>query len=367
MIYYIVVRNLKIKSMSKYILITLVGLALNILTSGLLYAKNQSTPKEISINARVLNSTTLISGNTKISLWGIERIDTQAAAFHLKIRQDLEKKIGGKNVLCVIKDKIDDGLVKAQCINSKEEDLSLFLLRQGYASADRKAIYRSIYEAPYLKAEENAKSGGSGIWGGVGSSSGEKQDKKFLIGVFFIALMLVLALGVLSFHLMRGFSRVVDVQNKSIDLATKERALKDKEKYIIAAMIDAEIRSNKAKIDAYLTIYEETLQKFSDSNKALEYQKTGDIVQKQPALSRAVFDGNTNKLDLFGSRLASDIIHYYARIKTSPDYIEIKPDTPLNEAKEIIESVIENTKKIKDVSDRLIDSFVQHALIKKLE
>ncbi len=361
-------KKLKIKSISKYFLIVFVGLMLNGLMSGISYGQNSygEESQEISINARVLDSNTLISGKTKISLWGIDKIDTQSAIFHLNIRQALEKKIGGRNILCVVKNKIDDGLVKAQCMNSKEEDLSLFLLRQGYASADRKEIYRSIYEAPYIDAEKRAQIDENGIWGGLGSS-GEKQSKNFLMGSLLLVIVFILALVAISLHLMRGFSRVVDIQNQSIDLAAKERVLKDKEKYIIASMLDAEIRSNKAKIDAYITIYEETLLRLNDTGKALEYQKTGDIVQKQPSLSRSVFDGNTDKLDLLGSRLASNIIHYYARIKTSPDYIEIKTDTPQDEAREIIESVIDNAKKIGYISDKLTESFMQHALIKRLE
>ncbi len=351
----------------KYLLI-FIGLALISLMADASFAQvnSDAESKEISINARVLDSTTLISGKTRISLWGIEKIDTQSAVFSLRIRQALENKIGNSNVLCVVKSKIDNDFVKAQCINSKEEDLSMFLLHEGYASADRKEIYRSIYETPYLNAEQSAQASNNGIWGGA-ENSDYKQSKNFLMGSLILIIVFILALVVLGFHLMRGFSRVVDIQSQSIDLATKERALKDKEKYIIASMIDAEIRSNKAKIKAFLTIYEETLQGLSDSGRALEYQKAGDIVQKQPALSRSVFDGNTNKLDLLGSRLASSVIHYYARIKTSPDYIDIKPDTPYNEAKKIIETVIDNANKLSETSDRLTDSFVQHALIKKLE
>ncbi len=352
----------------KYPLIIFFSLTLISLMAGVSYAQvnPEEISKEISINARVLDSTTLLSGKTKISLWGVEKIDTKSPVFSLKIRQALEDKIGGRNILCVVKSKVGEDIVKAQCINSKEEDLSMFLLHEGYASADRKEIYKSIYEIPYLNAEQSAQASNNGVWGGA-EDSGYKQSKKFLMGSLILIIVFVLALVFLSFHLMRGFSRVVDIQNQSIDLAAKERALKDKEKYIIASMIDAEIRSNKAKIKAFLTIYEETLRGLSDSGKALEYQKTGDIVQKQPVLSRSVFDGNTGKLDLLGSRLSSSIIHYYARIKTSPDYIEIKPDTTLNESREIIESVIENANKLSEVSDRLTDSFVQHALIKKLE
>lgn len=352
-------KNLRIK----YILIIFIGLALNIAMSGASFGQSD---KEISLNARVMDSSTLMAGKTKISLWGIEKIEDDSAIFHLKIRQALENTIADKKILCAIKSKISTNYVKAQCVNGNEEDLSLFLLNQGYASADRNEIYRTIYEAPYLNAEENAQINGNGIWGND-KHIANSQGKNFLTGVFLLIIIFILSIGAISFYIMRGFSRVVDLQNQTADLAVKERIIKEKEKYIIAAILDAEIRSNKAKIEAYIIIYEEILLGFSESERALEYQKTGDIVQKQPALNRSVFDGNTNKLDLLGPRLASSIIHYYARIKTTPEYTEIKPDLSQSDAKKIIENVISNAKKLDKISDKLTESFIQHALIKNLE
>ncbi len=352
------------------ILFLLSALIFIMLSPALSYAQvqayEQKKSNEISINARVLDSTTLISGKMKISLWGVENLSSKSLIFDLKARQALEHKIGNKNITCVIKGRIENNFVKAQCINSREEDLSLFLLRFGFASANRREIYKTIYEVPYLRAEEYAKNNGNGIWGDSGNLD-EKQSKNFLMAAIILIVVFVLAIGVLSIYFMRVVSRVIEIQNKSIDLAAKERSLKDKEKYIIASMINAEIRSNKAKIEAYLRIYEETLKNINDSNKFLEYKKSGDIIQRQPSLSRSVFDGNTSKLDLFGSRLASEVIHYYARIKTRPDYVEIKPDTSHKKVKEIIENAVNNAKKLDKVSDKLLDSFVQHSLIKNLK
>ena len=73
----------------------------------------------------------------------------------------LEKKIAGQAVTCTVKsfigDQITGGNAKAQCVNYAEEDLSLFLLQQGYVSVNRTEIYGSLYEAPYIQAELQAQ------------------------------------------------------------------------------------------------------------------------------------------------------------------------------------------------------------------
>jgi len=321
-----------------------------------------------SFNVTVKDVNILVSKGTEIILWGIEKVSPNKTIFNLKARSKLENKIGSNPVLCTIKSEDVDS-VKAQCINQAEEDLSLFLLQNGFVSADRAEIQGSIFEKPYLEAEKQAQENNKGIWAmsDDSSSPADRQGKNFMIGAIFLMLVFVLALGVLGFFLARGFKRVVDVQNQSLDLAIKERSLKGKEKLIVASMIKSEIIENKAKIEAYLVIYEEMLNDFSSVEGASKFQKTGEIIQKQPALSRSVFDGNTDKLDLFGSAVSSQVIHYYARIKSSPDYIEINPDTPVLEVKEIIASAVSNAKKLYEISDNLLQRFLDNALVKELE
>ncbi len=334
------------------------------------YAQNNKNlpyeDEEITYNVQVIDSVSLISGDTKIHLWGIEKIKSSAAIFDLKVRKALEGKIAGKKITCTIKERVGENIIKAQCINYNEEDLSLFLLQHGYATADRAVIHETVYEKPYLEAESQAQSYSRGVWlGNVGSMtvSGDSSNNNFMLMALFLMGAFIAALGVLSFYIMRSFGKVVDIQSHSMDLAAKERVLKDKEKYIIASMIYAEIKSNKSKIDAYLIVYEEILKGLKDPNQVPKYQKTGDIVQKQPNLNRSVFDGNTSKIDSFGSILSSNIIHYYARIKTNPDYIDIPPDTPKEEVIEVIEAVVSNTKKLSDISDKIVDMFIQNSLI----
>jgi len=323
------------------------------------------TSKTIRFQARAADADELVSGKYTVKLWGVERIEGNSALFKLKSRTALENKIGNRPVQCHVKSRKGQ-VLSAQCENAGEEDLSLFMIQQGYVSVDRAAIYGSLFEAPYLKAEIHAQEMKRGIWSPAsdeGFESDQPLGQGVIIGAVILLFVLVVALGAISVFIMRGFHNVVDVQHQTIDIASRERSLRKKEKYVIASMLDAEIKTNKNKIEAYLTIYEEMLEDFKDVAIEPKYKKSGDIVQKQPALSRSVFDGNTDKLDLLGHDMASTVIHYYARIKTIPDYVTLEPETPIDVAKTVITQAVENAQKLDHISSTLLERFVKTALI----
>ncbi len=329
----------------------------------------KASGEAVAVRVHVVDSTRLATGDVTIFLWGIEKVESGTATFHLKARNVLEKKIGDGQVFCTVKQKVSAKSVKAQCINSKEEDLSLFLLRQGYASAARLEIDGSIYEQPYLDAEKQAQGGGKGVWMDDPALrySGDAQNERFLVSVFIVGAVFILVFAVLCFYIMRGFSRIIDVQNQSMNLAAKDRALQDKEKYIIASMIDAEVKSHKEKIDAYITVYEEALQEVIHDYESSQYHKGGGVLQQNPSLDRCIFDGNAGKLDLLGSIVAGRIIAYYGHVQKSSDYIEINPDMPKEEVRHNIEGAVEHAQMLRALSEQLAALLVQHALIKPLD
>lgn len=329
-------------------------------------APTEAEEKPVRINARALDANVLVSGQFKIRLWGIESVQTNEPVFALLSRNALEEKIDGQPVECQIKARSGVEIV-AQCINDLEQDLSLFMLDQGYVIADRQVVYGTSFEKPYIEAETRAQSEGKGLWAlnssGKTGKAEEESSQTFLFGSFALVGVVLVSLIALTIFILRGFKAVVEVQNQSMDLATKERVLKEKERLVIASMIDAEVKTNKAKIEAYLVMYEELLKDLKDKSREPKYRKSGDIIQRQPALSRAVFDGNTAKLDLLGQQVASDIIHYYARIKTVPDYVELEPDTPVAEAISFVESAVESSRKLDAISDRVLDRFASMLLV----
>lgn len=309
----------------------------------------------------------LVSGSTQIHLWGVEEIQSNDGVFKLIALAALEKQIGSEKVSCTVKQTFDDHIA-ALCVNAHQEDLALFMLQQGYVSAARADIYGTKYEEPYTSAESEARQTGKGVWKALSPETGQLDDKpsrNFVIAAFMFLSAAILALGVISFFIMRGFRRVVDVQNKTMDLAIRERSLRDREKFVIASMLDSEIRENKSKIEAYLLVYEEVLKDLEDPARTPKYKKSGDIVQKQPSLSRSVFDGNTNRLDLVGQQVSSDLIHYYARIKTLPDYTELTTETSLEEARNIVRTAVGHARKLMELSEQLMKDFVSYALVKR--
>lgn len=323
-------------------------------------------PQTISEIVRATDAATVFTGDHRIKLWGIETINSNNPVFKLKSRTALENKIGNMPVRCTIKQQHQDSLI-AQCINSKEEDLSLAMLQQGYVSVDRAAVYGSVFEEPYLQAEQQAQRLNLGIWAIDTSTTNAKnprQERNFILLVTAIAFVFILALAVFSYYMMRGFKDMVSAQNETLNLAGKERALRDREKFLIASMLCAEIKENKTKIEAYLMIYEELLKDIKDTTHTPKYKKSGEIIQKQPALSRSIFDGNTDRLDMMGETLASELIHYYARIKTIPDYVDLSPDTAIEDALKLAESVVEHARKLDKLSDMLAHKFIKAGLVK---
>lgn len=326
----------------------------------------QSDNKPVRINARAIDVQTLVSGNFEIKLWGVQTLQSDQPVFNLRALKALEGVIDGHPVECSIM-KRSEKMVTAQCVNDVEEDLSLFLLSEGYVYADRQAVYGTVFEKAYINAEARAQADNKGLWAltgenGQGGTGGNDSRTVLLGGSVLVGILIVVLVGVTIF-ILKGFRTVVEVQNQSMDLAGKERVLREKEKIVIVSMINAEVKTNKTKIEAYLVMYEELLKDLKDKTHEPKYKKSGDIIQRQPALSRTVFDGNTSKLDLLGQQVASDIIHYYARIKTVPDYVELEPDAPMSEAVALVEASVDGAKKLDEISDKILDRFASMMLV----
>lgn len=316
------------------------------------------------VQARAVGSATLLAGQTTIKLWGIEEVPGADATVQLKARTALDNLIGGKKLSCELKAKIGNEY-RAQCVNDQDQDLSLFMLQQGYVTADRAAVYGTVFEDAYIQAETRAQDKGIGIWtpSGTASSSGGNDGTLMLTFGFILFLCIISAFVFLSIIIMRGFQKVVDAQNDNIAMMTKERKLRDQEREVVAVMLDSELKANKAKIEAYLAVYEEMLKSMKDPDRTPKYKKSGDIVQRQPALGRAVFDRNTDKIDVLGSRLSSELVHFYARIKSNPEYVNLEPTMEIEEATEVVERSLKHARRLNDLTGRLLDSFAASGIM----
>jgi len=335
--------------------------------SGLSHAQNEGSRLQPASNknifktqARAVDASSLMAGNRKvINLWGIEAIELSDPVLKIKARTELDNKIGSAPVVCEWRN-TSPTKNYAQCVNSDEEDLSLFMIQNGFAIADRTTIYDTVFEDAYTQAENQAKAQGRGVWasGGHALSSSLLGDSiwVFSLGAGIFAIFIG-AFTYLSIKIMRGFQQVIDAQNDNVQMMSRERKLRDKERSIVAVMLDSELKANKAKIEAYIVVYEEMLRGLTDPIKTPKYKKTGDIIQRQPALDRSVFDLNTDKVDILGRRLASELIHFYARIKTNPEYTNIEPDTDLNDVIKMVEESLDGARRLNKIADQLVESF----------
>jgi endonuclease YncB( thermonuclease family) len=317
------------------------------------------TPKLFEVQARAITSSTLLSGKTPIRLWGIEAVQSPDPSLGLRGRTALDNLIAGQKISCELKGRSTTEAL-AQCVNAQDQDISLYMLQQGYVSVDRAAVYGTVFEDPYIQAEIQAQNKGVGIWTPVGASQGSSRssDGTLMLSFGFILFICIIgAFTFLSIIIMRGFQKVVDAQNDNIAMMTKERKLREQEREVVAVMLDSELKANKAKIEAYLAVYEEMLRSMKDPDRPPKYKKSGDIVQRQPALTRAVFDRNTDKIDVLGSRLSSELVHFYARIKSSPEYVNLEPHMELPEALDILEKSLKHARRLNDLAGRLLDSF----------
>ena len=312
---------------------------------------------------RATNAATLMAGQTAIKLWAVQTVESQSAAFNLRGRTALDNAVAQAKITCEVKGR-EGSAVFAQCTNAQDQDLSLSMLQEGFVTVDRGAVYGTVFEDAYIQAEMQAQSRGIGVWGGdKGENKGGNDGNLMVIFGFILFVCIIAAFIVLSIIIMRGFQKVVTAQNENVEMLSKERKLRDKERGIVAVMLDSELKANKAKIEAYRVVYEEMLKTFKDPDRPPRYKKSGDIIQRQPALARQVFDRNTDKLDMLGARLSSEVIHFYARIKSTPDYVNLEPTTPVEEAVSILEKALDGARRLDDLAGKLLESFASGGII----
>ncbi len=340
-------------------------LALLLLLGGFSFAHAQddngakAKPKFFEATVRPSDAVTFKAGKSTVRLWGVQAVQGMPAQFYLNALTTIEGMLEPNKVRCEFKGRKDDEIL-AQCTNAAQIDLGLHMLQQGYATVNRDVIYDTVYEQSYLNAEKDARIQNLGVWKKDAEQRAQDDKTQFYIILGGFALLLILGVFTgLAYFIIRGFKSVTEAQNQNTDMIARERELRLKERQIFATMLDSEIKANKSKIEAYLIVYDEMLRDLKDTEKPPKYKVAGDIVQAQPSLERSVFDRNTDKLDILGDDLSSDVVHFYARIKNKPDYINLEPDLDLEEATAIVQKSYDNAVRLDQISDRLIDLFSQ--------
>ena len=322
----------------------------------LVYAQDsEEGTRTFRASVRVVDAHSMLTQKRKIVLWGVRKVEGAPVLANENGRIALDEAVGASVVTCELKGRTSEHLI-AQCDNAQGLDLGLSLLQQGFLDVDRSQVFDTIYEDPYLAAQRSAQANQIGIWLAEGSSShnGEGGSSAFTVLMFIIVLLVQVGVFVIIY---RSLDKIGRAQELSTEMLGRERKIKDKEREVVINMLGSEIKGNKSKIEAYIVVYDEMLADMKNPQRQPKYKKAGDIVQKQPSLDRAVFDRNTDKLGVLGDELASQVIHFYARIKTDPDYTNLDPATPLDDAIMMVEKGLNSARRMERAADDLVEAF----------
>ena len=144
-----------------------------------------------------------------------------------------------------------------------------------------------------------------------------------------------------------GFRRLMNLQRYQIALAAKkDRAMREREKFIVAASLEGEMNTNRAKLDAFIIIYEELLKNLRDPLKDHKYKRSGELMHEKPALLRNVYDSNIEKLDVLGQQIVMDVTEFYMMVEPNPKYKTIEPDTPIDDVIDFVSSIVDGAEKM---------------------
>lgn len=306
------------------------------------------------------------ANNTTIILWGITpavKIDTVEG---IRARVYLDDMMGGRAIRCMpMTGTFAAGAtLQARCVTSDDRDLGLQMLGAGIATVDRMDITGSDLAQQYLGAERQARIGRRGIWDMKNAASPTPTANAITPAMLGGLPLWVLAWGALAIpfagflalalimHL--GLRKLITLQRYQLAGTQKrERQLKEREKYVIASALESEVMTNRAKLDAFLTIYEEMLKSLRDPSKTPKYQRAGDIVHEKPALTRTVFDAHVDKLDLLGPQLSSELAALYNMVVPNPDYKMLEPEVPIAKAQELVDRIVRNAEKLLEPMDKV--------------
>jgi endonuclease YncB( thermonuclease family) len=322
-----------------------------------------STPA-LAADAQTLSA----PGNMTILLWGMKAASAADTPDGIRARVYLDDLIGGRPVRCLTMAGTagSGATIRARCLNADERDLSLLMIGAGLATANRAEINASELGAAYLNAERQARMGRQGLWNAGGAmpvpvAAAPVADAATFGGVplwaIAGALLVVPVLGFLIIGLIMhfGLRQLIVLQRYQIAGTQKrERQLKEREKYVIASALEGELMTNRAKLDAFLVIYEELLKSLRDPSKTPKYQRAGDIIHEKPALTRTVYDAHIDKLELLGPQLASDLSHLYNLIVPNPDYRTLEPEVPIAKAQEMVDRIVRNAEKLIEPMDKVV-------------
>jgi len=296
---------------------------------------------------------TLQSQNLRITLWGIK--PAGEAVIDLKALDFLDSTIGATVTCRAVSGTSTD--VVARCADHAGDDLGLQLLNHGYVIVDRQQDTSSV--PAYLEAQKSAHRNNEGIWRQVDllDKSGVPVWMQIVLGVLPVAGLLIVA--AIMYHRLNRLEQ--QQQEEHEDGRRKENQLLARERHVLVTTIEGELAENKNRVEAFLTIYGAMLDDLKNKNATPKYQQSGDIVQKHPSLSRAVFETSGGKFSLLDMKLATQLSKLYAALPKEQEYINIEPGVPLDTAVGLVEKVMREAEALLPPMNALITALHEFA------
>lgn len=134
----------------------------------------------------------------------------------------------------------------------------------------------------------------------------------------------------------------------------REDDLKSREKLVIAAAIEGELSANQAKLQAFLTVYQEMLRNLKEPTRAPKYKQPGEIIHEKPALSRTIFEAYADKLMLLGDNMTRELARIYTEIETDPPYKTLSDNLSTDQTIHIVERIVENAQNMNAPMEKAI-------------
>ena len=310
-----------------------------------------------------------------VKLMGIKPFSKEQSSYEIFLNTIIQDK----TTTCKIFDKFQRPFV-GQCLNHHDQDIALSLIENGIALVNRETLSNNNLKNIYIDAETSARKKSLGEWEAIlntiNNTAGSIQinttsESPSLFGgssfyIIIIALIIgpLAGMGIVSLIMYGGFNRLIKLQKYQIASAQqRDRSLREKEKFIVAASLEGEMNANRAKLDAFIMIYEELLPNLRDPSKEPKYKKSGDIIHETPALSRNVFDANMDKMDLLGSSIVTDLTKLYINIEQNPKYRTFEPEAPVEDVIEFVSGIVRNAEYLLEPIDKIagaLGTIVRH-------
>jgi endonuclease YncB( thermonuclease family) len=305
---------------------------------------------------------TLKSEGIEVRLWGVKPIEGGQTYLEIRALEQMKNMIGTDKVNCRIMSAKVVTAPTARCSTASGEDIGITLLQKGLVIRDRRVLYGSVFASSYEDAENSAKNAKNGVWATAnkdtsGILGGLFETEQQALGAAFL-LIAVLAGGlVFVFLMIAGLTKKLNKVQFETGHKTqkKEQELHKREKALLLAAIKKELEENKAKVEAFLTVYMEMLSDIKDEEKQPKYQQSGDVVAVQPNMMKAAYDLHIAKLSELDMQTGAMITAFYKTIEDNPEYLDLSATTPREEAARTVEQVVVNARTHLPEIDRVID------------